>query len=77
VLINLRTKQQNAFWELGPSGDPYRALSFDLGHVVPGGVIKHILLACYDRLSMEGRDKATLTIIDDRYVDLNHQMLLL
>ena len=60
---------KNAFWALGPGGDPYRALAFDLGHVIPGGVVKHILSASFGRLSRNGADKETLNIIDDRYLN--------
>lgn len=58
---------QSAFWGL-PYTDPHRALSFDIGHFIDGGIVKHILGALVKRLSGNNKDSQTLTIINDRQV---------
>lgn len=58
---------QNAFWILQHS-DPYRGISFDIIHVIDGGLVKHILKAIMKRLFTEGKEgDFRQTKVDDRY----------
>lgn len=68
------TRFQNAFHHLQNS-DPHDALSFEMGHVVDGGFIPHIIDALVICLSKDGQDRRMLSVIDDRFAACTCQIV--
>ncbi|TDL14937.1 hypothetical protein BD410DRAFT_845594 [Rickenella mellea] len=57
---------RNAFWSIHNS-DIHKAIAYDIGHGIDGGIAKRLILGVFEYLSNKFKDRVNLSIIDDRF----------
>ncbi|TDL21304.1 hypothetical protein BD410DRAFT_298266 [Rickenella mellea] len=57
---------RNSFWSIHNS-DIHKAIAYDIGHGIDGGIAKRLILGVFEYLSNKFKDRRNLSIIDDRF----------